>query len=222
MPNTRCIGRLTASVSLFDKPALRARSFGPFGSGLAGAATRDAEVAMGSERNNMVVREFIEAINRQDWSQLDVVVVAGVVRHSSTSAQPQVRSRDDLKGSRWREATIFPDAHEHNHFFVAEGNKVSARLAFRGTQRGPMGPFSASGKMVMMDFLCIFRLGEERIVEIWVEWDNLSALMQLGHYTPPCVTSRWSRPGWPCRSVQQGRRSRRPRQGHFCRGKGVL
>ena len=89
---------------------------------------------MRSERNNMVVREFIEAINRQDWSQLDVVVVAGVVRHSSTSAQPQVRSRDDLKGSRWREATIFPDAHEHNHFFVAEGNKVSARLAFRGTR----------------------------------------------------------------------------------------
>ncbi len=31
----------------------------------------------------------------------------------------------------------------------------------------------------------IFRLEDGKIAEMWVTWDNLSALMQLGHFPPP-------------------------------------
>ena len=137
------------------------------------------------ERNKTVVRAFIEAINAKDWSKLDEFVAAGVVRHSQPSGQPQVRCRDDLKEFLRREAETFPDAHERIQFLVAEGDKVAARLAFRGTQLGPMGPFPASGNTLSADFTCIFRLAGGRIAEVWAEWDTLNALMQLGHFRLP-------------------------------------
>jgi hypothetical protein len=31
----------------------------------------------------------------------------------------------------------------------------------------------------------VFRLSEGRVAEMWVTWDNLSMLMQLGHWSPP-------------------------------------
>jgi steroid delta-isomerase-like uncharacterized protein len=135
------------------------------------------------ERNKTVVRAFIEAINAKDWGKLDECVAAGVVRHSRTSDQPQVRSRDDLKTFLRRESETFPDAHESIRFLVAEGDKVAARLAFQGTQRGALGPFPASGKTLSADFICIFRLEGGQSAEVWAEWDTLDALVPLGHFT---------------------------------------
>jgi steroid delta-isomerase-like uncharacterized protein len=140
---------------------------------------------MGIEQNKAIVRRFIEAINTKDFQALDELVAAGVIRHSSTSSQPQICSRDDLKEFLQREAETFPDAHESIHFLIAEGDKVAARLAFRGTQQGAMGPFPPSGKTVEADFIGIFRLEDGKIVEVWVEWDNLNVLTQLGHFRPP-------------------------------------
>jgi steroid delta-isomerase-like uncharacterized protein len=137
------------------------------------------------ERNKAVVEAFIEAINAQDWVKLDALVAAGVVRHSQIAGQPQVGSREELKAFLRREAETFPDAHESIHFLVAEGDKVAARLAFRGEQRGPMGLFPASGRALAADFMCIFRLEGGRICEVWVARDNVNALVQLGHYTAP-------------------------------------
>jgi steroid delta-isomerase-like uncharacterized protein len=140
---------------------------------------------MGIGRNKAVVREFIAAINRKEWDKLSEWVTSHVVRHGQTSGQAPVRSLDNLKEFLQREAETFPDAQETIHFLVAEGDKVAACLTFRGTQQGPLGPFPASGKTLAADFLCIFRLEDGRIAEMWVEWDNLNALVQLGHFRPP-------------------------------------
>jgi hypothetical protein len=37
---------------------------------------------------------------------------------------------------------------------------------------------------VELPFIGILRLAEGKIAEIWVEWDNLNALSQLGHFPP--------------------------------------
>jgi predicted ester cyclase len=79
----------------------------------------------------------------------------------------------------------FPDAHQKILYLVAEEDRVAAALQFAGTQKGSMGPFPASGRRIEANFLAMFRLKEGRIAEVWVEWDNLSALLQLGHLTLP-------------------------------------
>jgi hypothetical protein len=36
-----------------------------------------------------------------------------------------------------------------------------------------------------LPFIGILRIEDGKVAEIWVEWDNLYALAQLGHLEPP-------------------------------------
>ena len=70
---------------------------------------------------------------------------------------------------------------------IAEGDKVAAYATFAGTLTGPMGEFPATGKSVESKFLSFFRIEGGRIAEIWVEWDNVAFLSQMGLFPPPAV-----------------------------------
>lgn len=133
------------------------------------------------EENKAVIRAFVDAINDQAWDTLDALVAPTFARHSAAAGQPAVESRADLKVFLQQEIKTFPDAHEWIKDLVAEGDKVAARHVFQGTQEGPLGPFPPTGKVMRATYLAIYRLEEGRIAEAWVEWDNLSGLLQLGH-----------------------------------------
>jgi len=140
---------------------------------------------MTSEHSKSVVKAFVEAVNRHDWQRLDELVTWDFVRHSNTFGQRQIRSRDDLREFLVTEAAAFPDAHETIHFLIAENDMVATHSRFRGIQSGPLGPFPPTGKSLSADFISIYRVMDGRIVEAWVEWDCLGALIQLGHVAPP-------------------------------------
>ena len=134
------------------------------------------------ERNKNVVREFIGAINARDWGRLDAVVARDFTRHSC--AAPPIYGRNELEAYLRSELEIFPDAQETIEDIVAERDRVAVRHGFQGTQKGAMGPYPASGRLMSAQYLAIYRLAEGVIAEAWVEWDNLSGLVQLGHLTP--------------------------------------
>ena len=62
---------------------------------------------------------------------------------------------------------------------------MALQASYSGNQMGAFGPFPPSGKPLDLTFMAILRLEDGRIAEMWVEWDNLSALAQLGHFPPP-------------------------------------
>src|SRR5262245_40586248 len=123
------------------------------------------------EQNKTLVRAFVDAVNQQDWPRLEALVAPNFVRHSSTTGQSQVHSRDQLRQQLSGESKTFPDAQETIHFLIAEGDLVAVHSGFRGTQQGPLGPYPASGRVLAADFISIYRVGDGRIVEAWVEWD---------------------------------------------------
>jgi steroid delta-isomerase-like uncharacterized protein len=133
------------------------------------------------ERNKAVVQTFVAAVNAQDWDRVAEVVAADFVRHSHAGGSPGVRSRGELLRFLQGEFETFPDAHEGIEDMLAEGDRVAVRHRFRGTQRGPMGPYPPSGRVLLADYLAIYRLCGGLIAEAWAEWDNLSGLAQLGH-----------------------------------------
>ena len=140
---------------------------------------------MSIENNKAAVTAFVQAISGQEWATLDALVADDVVRRSRTYGQPELRGRRQLVEFLKNESMTFPDAHQRILYLVAEEDRVAAALQFTGTQKGPMGPFPASGRRIEANFLAMFRLKDGRIAEVWVEWDNLSALLQLGHLTLP-------------------------------------
>lgn len=134
--------------------------------------------------NKDLVKSFVEATNRRDWSALDALVAVDFVRHSS-SGPPGVDSLEKLKQFHQAELETFPDLRETVLLLVEEGEYVAARINFHGTQVGKLGPFPPSNRTLNADFNCIFRVADGCIQESWVEYDNLYGLIQLGHYALP-------------------------------------
>src|SRR5690349_21466096 len=104
---------------------------------------------MTAERNKALVRQFVEAVNRQDWRRFEELVSPQFARHSSTFGQSEVRTRDQLRQYLAAEFKTFPDAHESINFLVAEADKVVVHSHCRATQLGPMGTLPASGEDIV-------------------------------------------------------------------------
>jgi steroid delta-isomerase-like uncharacterized protein len=136
------------------------------------------------EENKEVARRFIEAVNNGDYDALDELMMPDFVRHSQATSDIEIRSREEFKRFDEEYKATFPDAKITVHFVLAEGDKLGAYMTFTGTQEGEMGPFPPSGRTVESKFLGIMRLDGGKIAEMWVEWDNLAMLAQLGHFPP--------------------------------------
>lgn len=137
---------------------------------------------MTTNEHKALILAFADAINRQDWERLDALVAPGFTRHSFAAGQAAIGSREELKAFLRREFETFPDAYESVEDLLAEGEKVAARHRFRGTQHGPMGPYPPTGRVMIAEYIAIYRIEDGQIAESWAEWDNLSGLVQLGHY----------------------------------------
>ena len=140
------------------------------------------------ERNKELVRSFGEAINLRQLDILDDIVAPDFIRHCQATPEVDVRSLQGFKEFLRQDSVVFPDSIQTARYVVAEGDLVAVWATYEGTQKGPMGPFPASGKRMQVDFGVFLRIENGKIAEMWVTWDNVAALAQLG-YLPPASSS---------------------------------
>ena len=141
------------------------------------------------EANKELVRRFTEATNGADWESLAQVASEDFTRHSTATAGPQVTSREAFIQLQESFLVSFPDQRVTIHQMVAEGDRVAGLATYSGTHTGPMGDVPPTGLTVEIPFLAIFRIESGQIAELWVEWDNLAMLNQLGLFPPPAPES---------------------------------
>jgi len=140
---------------------------------------------MDADANKTLVRTFADAGNRNDLDAFDSLLSTDFVRHCEATPEVSVRSCDDFKQFYEDTSATFPDQKLDLQTLVAEGDRVAFWGTFSGTQEGTMGPFPATGKRMESECAGIFRIDNGRIVELWVTWDNLAGLAQLGLFPPP-------------------------------------
>jgi predicted ester cyclase len=136
------------------------------------------------EENKALVRRFGEAMNTRRLDLLDDIVAPHFIRHCQATPQVDVRSLQGFKEFLRQDNAVFPDSVQTLRHQVAEGNLVAVWGTYEGTQKGPMGPFPASGKRMQLEFAAFLRVETGRIAEMWVTWDNMAGLTQLGHLPP--------------------------------------
>ncbi len=98
----------------------------------------------------MLVREFVEAVNRQDWQRFDELVAPEFVCYSGTFGQSRVSNREMLPEYLIDEFKTFADARESINFMAAEGDKVAVHSHFHAVQQGPVG--KTVGKAIPLTF----------------------------------------------------------------------
>jgi steroid delta-isomerase-like uncharacterized protein len=137
------------------------------------------------EINKQIVRSFADAGNRNDVEAFDTVLTPDFVRHCEATPEVTVTTCEDFKEFYRETAKTFPDQRMRLDKLVAEGDLVAFWGTFSGTQKGPMGPFPPTGRRMESEIAGIFRVESGKIAELWVTWDNLAGLMQLGLFPPP-------------------------------------
>jgi len=137
------------------------------------------------DKNKVIAQEMIDAINDKDYDILDNLIAPDIVRHCQATPSVNVRSLAEFKEFLKGDAKVFPDSHITTEILIAEGDMVAGYFTYSGTQDGAMGPFPATGKKADLKYLGILRFEDGKIAEMWVEWDNMAFLTQLGHFPPP-------------------------------------
>jgi len=132
--------------------------------------------------NKELINRFAASINASDFDALDVMLTEDFRRHCQATPDVQVKSREEFRELQESFLVSVPDQHIALEMIVAEGDKVATYGTYSGTQSGPMGEFPATGKYFEIRFFSLFRIEDGRIAELWVEWDNLATLSQLGLY----------------------------------------
>jgi steroid delta-isomerase-like uncharacterized protein len=136
--------------------------------------------------NKELVKQFTELINNKQFDQLKTIMKEDFIRHSQATAEmPELNSLDKFINLQKGFLSSFSDQKVTIETLVAEGIYVAAYATYSGTNDGPSPPFPATNKFAELKFLSLFRIEENKIAELWVEWDNLNFLAQLGLFPPP-------------------------------------
>ena len=133
------------------------------------------------EDNKELVRRLGEAMNSRRLDLLDDIVAPDFIRHCQATPDVNVTSLEAFKAYLRQDSEVFPDSVQTLERQVAEGDSVAVWLRYEGTQRGLLGPFPASGRKMKLDVGVLLRVKAGKIAEMWVTWDNMAALAQLGH-----------------------------------------
>jgi steroid delta-isomerase-like uncharacterized protein len=136
------------------------------------------------EANKALVRTFNEAVDKRDYNALDGLLTEDFHRHSAASPEANATNREEMKAFLRATEATFPDVQNIVKMMVAEGDMVAVYATFTGTMDGPMGDIPPTGNRVEAPFISFFRIADGKIAEMWVEWDNISFLSQLGLFPP--------------------------------------
>lgn len=141
------------------------------------------------EAHKMTVRRMLERLSAGDVAGFTSHLAPNYVRHCQ-AMPPELR---EIRGKeamhQWLLSNLVPfaDYHEELEWLVGEGDFVAWRSRGRGTQTGPFGPFPPSGKQMDLVIIGMHRFEGALVAETWTSWDNLAALMQLGHVPPAAL-----------------------------------
>jgi predicted ester cyclase len=90
-----------------------------------------------------------------------------------------VHGLEDFKGYVRSVRAAFPDFHNTIQDLIAEGDRVVARLTYRGTHGGELFGIAPTGRHVVYTGIAIFRLTGGKIVDGWVLGDALGLMQQM-------------------------------------------
>jgi steroid delta-isomerase-like uncharacterized protein len=132
-----------------------------------------------ADDHRALVRRYYEELwNRWDLALVDVLLADDLAFRGSLGVQVQGRAGFRRYVELVRSA--FPDFHNTVEELLVDGDRVAARLTYRGTHRGPLFGLAPSGRAVRYAGLALFQIRDGRIADGWVLGDTLGLLRQLG------------------------------------------
>ena len=140
------------------------------------------------EENKDLVRRYWEILNQGNLDLLNEVYSADFVWHLPDQ---DIQGLEEAKQVTSIYLSAFPDMRFIAEDVITEGDKVVTRVKFRGTHRGELMLIAPTDRQIELEVIFIHRIEEDKIVEMWEMYDNVSFMRQLGVFPPrPEVIAR--------------------------------
>ena len=135
---------------------------------------------MSLEENKTIQRRFEDIWNQGDFSIIEKIWDKDFINHN-VKAKGFEGIRQYITAYR----NAFPDVLVKIDDQIAEGDKVVMRYTITGTHKGEFQGIAPTGKSIRMTGIAIHRITDDKIVEIWSNWDALGLMQQLGAVSLP-------------------------------------
>lgn len=128
--------------------------------------------------NKELVRSFFAAIDKNDFPKLEELASPDyVLKAPGLSTPMRLQATFELVK---RHYTSFPDWRHSIEDMIAEGDKVAVKIMQKGTHKAEYEGVAATGKEVTKASVCLLRIANGKVQELWAIEDNLGLYQQLG------------------------------------------
>jgi predicted ester cyclase len=134
-----------------------------------------------SAEEDLVRRYFHEVLDQGKVQLIEDLFHPQCVMHRPGGT---VVGIDSVRGVAERTKETFARFETQIHDVFGSGDRLVVRLSHRGlgggTWRSRLGNYDVSGKTVTWNAMAIFRFENQRIIEEWVNRDELGMILQFG------------------------------------------
>jgi steroid delta-isomerase-like uncharacterized protein len=129
-------------------------------------------------QNKQIARRFLAAFAAADTATLEQIVAPDLVDHNPLPGQKP--GRDGLIEAVRQYRTAFPDMKLTIESLMAEDELVAVTGKVVGTNQGSMMGAPATGKTVSFAYMDMYRIVNDKVVDVWHVEDIAGMLQQLG------------------------------------------
>ena len=134
-------------------------------------------------------KQLVASNNEEVWNQARLDLIPERYAGNYTRHQPGLPTEplgtEGLKGMIQQVKTGFPDWTCTIEDMFAAGDKVAVRYTCQGTQTGEWQGLPPTGKPMKITVTIIHRVADGKVVEDWVDLDQLGMMQQLGMQLVP-------------------------------------
>lgn len=122
----------------------------------------------------------MKAYNSQDLTKLLGLFNKDVVWSNMTAVANKLEGRTAMANQLLVERAVFPDCNVGLETVLESGNKLAVLGVFKGTQRGPIHGFAATGREVRYPFLYFIEMNAGQVVHNTAFFNPVIAARQIG------------------------------------------
>jgi steroid delta-isomerase-like uncharacterized protein len=137
------------------------------------------------QNKDLVRRLLLEVINEGNFELAESLIASDFVDHNPLPGLPP--TKEGFKQSFMVFRNAFPDLKYTIDDIIAEDDRVAVRFTAAGTYTGELMGIPPRGQQVTVSGIDIFRVANEQLVELWLGWDQLGFMLQLGMELKPKV-----------------------------------
>ena len=136
------------------------------------------------DENKALARRFLEeVVNEGNQALADELVAEDFVDHNPLPGLPPGKEGFIRSFGVFRAA--FPDLAYAIQDLIGEDDKVVVRWTATGTHRGELMGIPPTETRIATTGVDIFRVADGKLAELWLSWDQLGMMEQLGVVSLP-------------------------------------